>query len=100
MIKSVSAQILKEWLAKNEAILVDVREPSEYQAGHIDGATLLPLGSITNGKLPDLEGRRLVLQCRVGGRSQMACMKLIVENPEQEVYNLEGGIEAWKQAGY
>jgi rhodanese-related sulfurtransferase len=100
MIHTVTAQELHQWLANDEAVLVDVREPAEYQAGHIAGSTLIPLGTVNVAKLPELNGRKLVMQCHLGGRSRTACMKLLSENPELEPYNLEGGITAWALAGF
>lgn len=44
--KSINAQTAKEWITKNEAVLIDVREPSEFNAIHIAGAHLIPVGDI------------------------------------------------------
>ena len=43
-IKSIDAKTLKNWLEKGEATVIDVREPAEYTAENISGATLIPLG--------------------------------------------------------
>ena len=100
MIKSASVSELKDWLDAGHAMLVDVREPDEYQAGHIKGSTLMPLAQISLGALPPYQRKKLVMQCRSGGRSRTACTKLIAEQPDIEIYNLEGGFLAWKEAGY
>jgi rhodanese-related sulfurtransferase len=100
MIQNVSAQTLKQWLDKNAAVLVDVREPDEYAEGHIKGAIPMPLSSVNASEIPDLNGRKLVMQCRGGGRSGKACAKLMAENSELAPYNLEGGITAWAAAGF
>ncbi len=100
MIKSASVAELKQWLQAGEAVLVDVREPNEYQEGHIAGAVLLPLAEVEADTIPPFQGRKLVMQCRSGGRSRTACGKLIKARTDLEVYNLEGGILAWQQAGY
>src|SRR5882672_11540816 len=100
MIQTVSVQMFKQWLDKGEAVLIDVREPDEYAVGHIAGAVPLPLATVNAAKLPDLGGRKLVMQCKGGGRSGRACTKLMSENPALLPYNLEGGITAWVQAGY
>jgi rhodanese-related sulfurtransferase len=98
--KIVDAATLQDWLDKGEATLVDVREPSEHQAENIRGATLIPLGEISADKLPDYSGKKLVMQCRSGGRSGKACEKLISEISGLEIYNLQGGILAWKDSGH
>ncbi len=100
MLNSVLPQTLEEWLKKGEAIVVDVREPAEYDAEHIAGAVSIPQGSVCCAKLPDAKGKKLVLQCHMGGRSRAACEKIVGENAGQDVWNLEGGLTAWKQAGF
>jgi rhodanese-related sulfurtransferase len=100
MIKSASVAELKQWLQAGQVVLVDVREPNEYREGHIAGSVLVPLASVEADTIPPFQGRKLVMQCRSGGRSRTACGKLIKSKAELEVYNLEGGILAWQQAGY
>jgi rhodanese-related sulfurtransferase len=79
---------------------VDVREPAEYQAESIKGATLVPLSGVSKAALPDFSGKKLVIHCMRGARGGSACEKLLAEDPNLEIYNLEGGINAWKDAGY
>jgi rhodanese-related sulfurtransferase len=98
-LKTIDAKTLKTWLDNNEAVLVDVREPAEYAAENITGATLLPLGSVSKSALPPCVDKKLVIHCRKGGRGSSACQKLIAEDPSLDIYNLEGGIEAWNAAG-
>lgn len=98
-IRTVGAETLKSWLDKGEAVLVDVREPAEYAAENIPGATLIPIGGMTKQALPDISGKKLVIHCRSGKRGGMACEKLLAEDPNLDVYNLEGGISAWSAAG-
>lgn len=99
-VKSIDAKTLKLWLDNNEAILIDVREPGEYEAESIPGAKLIPLGTISQGKLPIHEGRKLVIHCHLGKRGTKACEKLFAENNNLDIYNLEGGLTAWKDQGY
>jgi hypothetical protein len=68
-------------------------------AENIKGATLLPLGNVSKSALPLCAGKKLVIHCRKGGRGGSACEKLLTEDPNLEIYNLEGGIEAWNAAG-
>lgn len=99
-IKSVNCQTLKNWLENNEAVLVDVREVSENAESRIKGSTLITLGTIDVDKLPKLNGKKLVIHCKMGGRSAAACDRLLAQNPDLDVYNLEGGITAWKNCGF
>lgn len=96
----VNSEQLKFWLDNNQAILVDVREPWENQNVRIEGAVLIPLNVIALNKLPKLDGRKLVIHCRSGMRSEIACNQLMDDDPNLEVYNLEGGIESWMSKGY
>jgi rhodanese-related sulfurtransferase len=98
MPQTISAQQLKALMDTNAAILIDVREPGEYRAEHIPGAVLMPLASIHPDKLPPHHDKKLVFQCRSGKRGGMACDKL--GKLGADIYNLEGGIMAWSQAGY
>lgn len=98
-IPTVDPTTAKQWLDKQEAIIIDVREPEEYAAMHIPGATLIPLGTIQNQNLPPLANKKLVIHCQSGKRSSMACEKLLANDPHIALYNLEGGILGWKNAG-
>jgi len=98
-IKNIDAPTLKKWLDNQEAVLIDVREPAEHKTANIPDSILKPSGSICCGDIPDL-GKKIVLHCQKGMRGNSACQKLVGENSDLEVYNLEGGIEAWQQAGF
>lgn len=98
-LNTVDAKTLRNWLDNNEAVLIDVREPAEHAAEKIEGATLLPLAKISKTGLPPHSGKKLVIHCRKGGRGGTACQKLLQEDPDLEIYNLEGGLEAWNAAG-
>jgi rhodanese-related sulfurtransferase len=100
MTKTVDANTLKQWLERGEAVLVDVRGPAEYKAEHIEGAHLLPLAKVRATSLPERTGKKLVIHCLKGGRGSQACEKLLAEDPSLEIYNLEGGMNAWGTAGY
>lgn len=97
--KSVDAKTAKHWLETGEAVLIDVREPAENAAMRIQGASNLPLGSLGQAVLPDLSGKKLVVHCHFGKRSAMACQRLMLEHPTLDIYNLDGGIDAWVKAG-
>lgn len=98
--RTVDATTLQSWLDRGEAVLIDVREPAEHAAQSIHGAVSLPLGKVRLSALPAATGKKLVVHCRKGGRGGAACQKLLSEDPGLEIYNLEGGIEAWHAAGF
>ena len=101
-IYTVDVITLNSWLESTEAIILDVREPYEYKEGHITGAINIPLSAILVeiDQIKDIQGKKIVLQCKVGGRSMRACQLLQAEGFAHDVWNLEGGINAWKEAGY
>ncbi|HZD66727.1 MAG TPA: rhodanese-like domain-containing protein [Acidimicrobiales bacterium] len=79
------------------AVLVDVRERQEWNAGHAPQATHIPLGQLER-RLDDLpEGRALVTVCRSGQRSARAAA--LLGRHGREVSNLAGGMHAWARAG-
>ena len=84
-------------LADGGAVLLDVREPHEWQAGHAPRARHIPLGQIARraGELP--KGRAVVTVCRSGARSARAAALLAADG--REVSNLAGGMHAWARAG-
>lgn len=74
--------------------IIDVREPFEWEMGHIPGARLVPLGRIAE-EIPRLDKRReTILYCKVGGRSLSAARQL-AEAGVNDVRNLSGGILRW-----
>lgn len=94
----VDASTLKKWMDQKQAVLVDVREPAEFSTEHIDGALLLPLSKFEPVQLPAYNGLKLVVQCKSGMRSRQAAEKLLASGVT-EIWQLEGGIEAWKSTG-
>lgn len=98
MIHLLEAEDLKKMMEKNEVILIDVREKSEYDEAKIDGSILIPLANLTIQAVEDFakEGKKIAIHCKSGGRSMRACQMLMEYNNELDVYNVEGGITAWK----
>ncbi|MFC0282994.1 rhodanese-like domain-containing protein [Camelimonas abortus] len=96
-IVNLDREDIKKGLADGSILLVDVREPNEYAAGHIPGAVLFPLSTFDASRLPDPGGRRLVFSCRSGKRSQTAIAKAREAGlPYREHY--AGGILDWIEA--
>ena len=98
-VKTISAQTLKEWIDNNQAVVIDVREASEYESKHIKGSYHIPVGEISSKKLPKTD-RKIVIHCFGGKRGTTACQKILSEDDGAEIYNLEGGISAWENAGF
>ncbi|SEE28152.1 rhodanese-like domain-containing protein [Streptomyces sp. Ag109_O5-10] len=82
-----------------DAVLVDVREPYEWQAGHAPRAVHLPLSALAAGAgLPDrAQARPLVVICRSGNRSLRAVELLVARG--SEAVDVIGGMRDWAQAG-
>ncbi len=95
--ENISPAQLKERLATGaDFLLLDVREPWEFEAFNI-GGRLLPLNDLLP-RIHELEAwkdKEVVVCCRSGNRSSMACMLLEAQG-FSKVQNLEGGLEAWK----
>lgn len=95
-IKNIDVKTLNKWLNKNMAILIDVREPLEYQTEHIEQAENIPLSTISYEDIKNKD-KKIVIHCRSGVRSRSACEKITQHDKSIEVYNLEGGILDWSQ---
>ena len=81
-----------------EVLLIDVREPVEWEIAHIEGARLVPLGELPE-RVGDLEAWRrktIVVYCHHGGRARKACEFLMTRGFE-DVRNLRRGIDGWSQ---
>ena len=97
-VKTVDPKTLERWLASGDAVLVDVREPGMHAAERIAAARSIPLGSLDAARLPGGPSERVVFQCEIGGMSATATRRAM-DAGRTEVYNLAGGISAWKDAG-
>jgi len=77
-------------------LLLDVREPSEFERARIEGAELLPLGRLEGelGRLAAWQDDTVVVHCHKGGRSARAA-RVLAEHGFRQVWSLSGGIEAW-----
>ncbi len=99
-LESISVQDLKKLIEEKagELLLLDVRNPYEYEIGSIAGAELIPLSDIENKEAIDrirelMIGRRLFVYCKAGARSQKALLEL--KRHGIEGVNVVGGMDAW-----
>ncbi len=87
-------EVKKKQDAGENFLLLDVREPHEYQIARIPGSTLIPLGQLP-ARLTELDkNAEIVAHCKMGGRSQQA-VDLLKQKGFANVRNMTGGISAW-----
>ncbi|MBP3964993.1 rhodanese-like domain-containing protein [Paenibacillus lignilyticus] len=92
--KEMTPQEVEERLGSGEGLyMLDVREPAEWAAGHLAGAVHIPLGQLIE-RVNELDAKReIIVMCRGGGRSGLAC-ELLGERGFS-VVNMAGGLLNW-----
>lgn len=94
----ISVDTLHQWWSEGKSLLLDVRREGEWKAAHIQGATWSPLDTL-NHNLPAVDPERLIaVHCKSGYRSAIAC-SILQRAGFRKVVNVEGGYDAWQQAG-
>lgn len=85
---------------RSNAVLLDVREPNEFEGGHLPDAVHIPLSQLDAraGELAKLTSRPVVAYCATGRRSRAAASAL-ARAGFKDVYSLHGGIFGWKKDG-
>ena len=97
--RSLSPQEAKSLMeSRKDLVLVDVRSPQELYEGSIPDSQLIPFGELAQGRMTLPTGKPILLICAVGGRSY-AVGQYFSGKGYGEIYNLAGGISAWKAAG-
>src|SRR5437763_7965693 len=94
----LTAKDVSDRVASGELKIVDVRENWEYARDHIPNATLTPLKQIIAKPQDAITSDNVVFVCEVGQRSAVAA-EMAASVGMQHVYNLEGGMQAWRTAG-
>jgi phage shock protein E len=84
---------------RDDVLILDVREQSEYDAGHIPGVTLIPLNDVPNRLSEIPKDKPVIVTCRSGNRSGQAT-DFLRQQGYTNVHNMTGGLNAWQQAGY
>lgn len=98
MIRAITPQEAATTLAAGRAVLLDVREPAEFAAGHIAEAMSVPLASLPTVLASLPPERPVIFQCERGARGERACA-MAAATGRGDVANLDGGLAAWRQAG-
>ena len=98
-IKEVDYTAALQLINHKNALILDVREETEYRDGHLLNARLIPLGALKEriGELEKYKDQPMVVVCRSGNRSGSACAMLGKQGFTQ-AYNLAGGVMAWQKA--
>ena len=97
-VTEVDSATAAEWMSAAHTAIVDVREPAEYQAGHVPGAVNIPQCELAD-RLDELEREREVMMvCQSGARSMRAA-QFLKQVGYPRVINLRGGTAAWINAG-
>ena len=96
----VSPAEIKAWRDSNQAVIVDVREDTEWADAHIPGATLMPLSTFDPAAIPNPGDKHLVFHCRSGRRCGLAAEKAVAAGYKGVIKRMEGGFLAWDAAGY
>lgn len=98
-LKEVSPLEATQLLNHQDAVLVDVREPQEYQDGFLPNSIRIPLGSLSEKatQLDKHKERPIIIVCRSGNRSAQA-VRMLKQMGYETVYNLGGGLHAWRAA--
>jgi rhodanese-related sulfurtransferase len=89
----------KAKIDEGDVQVIDVRTPGEYAGGHVPGAINIPHMSVVARKGELESDKELVFICQLGQRSALAA-EFAAAVGFKELYNVEGGTEAWVKAGY
>lgn len=95
---SITVKTLKEWRDDSTPHqLIDIREPWEREAGHIEGSIHIMMSTLLENIETVKRDCKVVIQCRSGARSSAVTHHLTSQLGFENIYNLEGGIAAWAE---
>ncbi len=94
----ISVDEAKGMMSNGDVAVIDVREPHEYNAGHVPNAKLIPVATVFARKDELPHDKDVIFICQVGQRSALAC-EMAAAAGLTRLFNLEGGTEAWVKGG-
>ena len=99
-VKDVTSAETKQLINRRNAVLLDVREPKDFEGGRLPGALHIPLSQLAGrtSELAKMVSKPIVAYCESGRKSPSAAGAL-TKAGFQEIYSLQGGILAWKKDG-
>jgi rhodanese-related sulfurtransferase len=98
-IKEIMPRTVKKLLDKNEAVLFDVRDHSEYDSEHIEGAIPHSLKTLNAQEIQRISnGKKIIFHCASGKRAGMAC-KTFIKETGLDASLLKGSMREWKKSG-
>ncbi len=96
---SIDVNLASSLHQREDVLFLDVREPDEYNAGHIPNVVLIPMGEVPSRLSEIPTDTTVIVTCRSGNRSGQVT-SFLRENGYNNVHNMEGGILAWESAGF
>ena len=99
-ITKVSANKVIEIMNRENAVVIDVREPTRFDAGHIINSINVPFGEIASNisKLAKYQAQPIIVVCDIG-QSSIKAGVMLKKNDFTHVFSLTGGIAEWQKAG-
>lgn len=98
---TITPQELNKILKEKKVVLIDIREPFEYEIEYIAGSYLMPFEELHLQKIPQVANKKIVLYCRSGKRSRQAAEYLLRQMEHYrkffDIAILEGGLAQWKE---
>lgn len=94
MVRHLSPERVESMARSGQALVVDVREGSEYRSGHIPRSKHISLGQLLQRLREVPKDKTVVVVCRSGSRSSRA-VEMLMEAGYRNVYNMSGGMQRW-----
>ena len=99
LLPEIDAPTANSWMASREAVMLDVREASEFDFENIPGSILLPLSFLDPENFPAIGDVKIIVLCAIGKRALVA-QKQLQDSGFKNLFTLSGGIDSWKKAGF